>query len=519
MTNVMNKDETGVNPANKVTGEVLLVKKGEAQKLEHSIFFEPGFLCYENPADKLNSLLRRGLDFDFTDEDTIATEISNKNCWKKIVVYKDIPHVYVDYQVYGDFVTAELINNVKAQSVDVADRLSAFNGMLEADKQDLANHKADTKAHGASSAVLSNSLALRTATGALKAADAVEQNDLVNLKTLEAKQTSQDAAFDTKLKEKETEILQRLIASEAALTKYEMEDGTLDPADPHYETQLQSALDTRVNEINPYRNALRNEHGSLSVPTATKETEAVPLSQATSIATSIAAEKIDALVAGAPEALNTLKEISDALTVNPEPAGAILNAISTAKTEAISTASADAQTKATAAVASAKSYADSLVANLASKDEMQTALSSKADADAVYTKSEIDASQEEQDDTLSDHETRLDALESAASGALYDFTETTAVPTGDKVKTASGTKYVYRMYYIDQNIDQNIDVIKQLPTTFTGIFDIYGIVKTNCEMKIENAFDIKAYSDGVITLQHKLQNAPIAELKLIIEFY
>ena len=62
--------------------------------------------------------------------------------------------MYVDYQVYGDFVTAELINNVKAQSVDVADRLSAFNGMLEADKQELANHKADTAPHGASSAVL-----------------------------------------------------------------------------------------------------------------------------------------------------------------------------------------------------------------------------------------------------------------------------------------------------------------------------------------------------------------------------
>lgn len=36
---VMNKDETGTSPANKVTGEVLAVTKGTPQKLAHSIFF------------------------------------------------------------------------------------------------------------------------------------------------------------------------------------------------------------------------------------------------------------------------------------------------------------------------------------------------------------------------------------------------------------------------------------------------------------------------------------------------
>ena len=102
---VMNKDETGTSPANKVTGEVLAVTKGTPQKLAHSIFFQDGFYIYEKVNDRANTLLRRGVDFDFTSEDTIATEISNKNCWKEIIVYKDVATVYLDYQVYGDFVT------------------------------------------------------------------------------------------------------------------------------------------------------------------------------------------------------------------------------------------------------------------------------------------------------------------------------------------------------------------------------------------------------------------------------
>lgn len=42
--NVMNKDESAVNPENKVIGEVLLVTKGIPQNLTHSIFFKTSFL-------------------------------------------------------------------------------------------------------------------------------------------------------------------------------------------------------------------------------------------------------------------------------------------------------------------------------------------------------------------------------------------------------------------------------------------------------------------------------------------
>ena len=42
-TRLMNKDETGRAPENKVTGEIVQVTKGTAQQLAHSIFFEDGF--------------------------------------------------------------------------------------------------------------------------------------------------------------------------------------------------------------------------------------------------------------------------------------------------------------------------------------------------------------------------------------------------------------------------------------------------------------------------------------------
>ncbi|MEL5721353.1 MAG: hypothetical protein P1P59_09580, partial [Treponemataceae bacterium] len=148
---VMNKDETGRNPENFVQGEVLNVEKGKPQKLDHSIFFQDGFIVYTDPSDKGGSLLNRGTDYELVSEDTIATEISNKNCWKEIVVYKDVDVVYIDYHVYGDFVTADLVNAVKQQTVDVADNIAVFGRNIETMKDDLKAHKENTTAHGATS--------------------------------------------------------------------------------------------------------------------------------------------------------------------------------------------------------------------------------------------------------------------------------------------------------------------------------------------------------------------------------
>lgn len=457
---VMNKDESGAAPENKVSGEVVQVTKGIAQQLAHSIFFEDGFYIYENPADKTNTLLRRGIDFDFEDEDTIATEISNKNCRKKIIVYKDIPYVYVDYQVYGDFVTAELINNVKAQSVDVADRLSAFKNVLDADKQDLANHKADTAPHGANSAALPSSLALRTAAGTLQAANATEGNDLVNLNVLNEKQQEQDNATQTKINESSQTIYKLLQANEAVLTKDDFSDG-LDPAASDYEEQQAARLETHVNDLKPHRNAIRNKDGNLTTGQATLETEAVNKKQLD--------KAFSDLVGTAPETLDTIYEIAEALQGNANIVNTITDTITagddatltsaksytdTKVTDALNTAEDDATTKANTAETNAKNYTDGKLTN-------------------YYTKAEVDASQAAQD-------TRIAALEAAPTGAgtVYDFSRMEAAPTGDKIKLSDGTvKDVYRLcverngvqnnFTIDTSTIGNISKIVRLNGTLT----------------------------------------------------
>lgn len=497
---VMNKDESGAAPENKVTGEVVQVTKGIAQQLAHSIFFEDGFYIYENPADKTNTLLRRGIDFDFEDEDTIATEISNKNCRKKIIVYKDIPHVYVDYQVYGDFVTAELINNVKAQSVDVADRLAAFKNVLDADKQDLANHKADTAPHGANSAALPSSLALRTSAGTLQAANATEGNDLVNLNVLNEKQQEQDNATQTKINESSQTIYKLLQANEAVLTKDDFSDG-LDPNAPDYEEQLATRLETHVNDLKPHRNALRNKDGNLTTGQATLETEAVNKKQLD--------KAFSDLVGTAPETLDTIYEIAEALQGNANIVGTLTEQITagddatltsaksytdTKVTDALNTAEDDATTKANAAkqgaVAEAKNYTDGKLKN-------------------YYTKAEVDASQAAQDTRITaveakntEQDTRITALEAAPTGAgtVYDFSRTEATPTGDKIKLTNGAvKDVYRICVERTGVQNNFTI----DTTAIGV--ISRIVK------IEGTITEDGITEPIQgTIRVLVENAPSA---------
>ena len=327
---VMNKDETGTSPANKVAGEELTVTRGTPQKLAHSIFFQDGFYIYEKLNDKANTLLRRGVDFDFTSEDTIATEISNKNCWKAIIVFKDVATVYLDYKVYGDFVTAEFINAVKAQTGNTTERIEAFNRLLDAAKKELETHKAETAPHSANADAIAKSLALRTATGTLKAAKATENDELVNLELLTEMERALNAELTKEFQKVDSELADIIRAGKPAISSdnFELQE----------EAERGEALNARVNETAAYHNALRNERGSLAVPEAVSDAEAVNKKQ--------------------------LETHVDTLTEK----------IANAKTEAVQTAEADATSKANAAKAEATQYTDSKL-------------------EGYYTKSEVDESQ------------------------------------------------------------------------------------------------------------------------------
>ena len=429
---VMNKDETGTSPANKVTGEELTVTKGTPQKLAHSIFFQDGFYIYEKLTDRANTLLRRGVDFDFTSEDTIATEISNKNCWKEIIVYKDVATVYLDYQVYGDFVTAEFINAVKAQTGNTTERIEEFNRSLDAASKELDTHKAETAPHGANADAIAKSLALRTAMGTLKAAKATENDELVNLELLNEMERALNAALKEAFKKVDDELADIIRAGTPAISSdnFELQE----------EAERGKALNKRVNETAAYHNALRNERGSLAVPEAVSDAEAVNKKQ---LETHVS-RKIAELVDGAPGTLDTLKEIADALNGEAGIVDTLTQKITTAEAaqaEAVKTA----------------------------KEEATQYTNSKLEG--YYKKADVDK--------------KIKTLEAArltsGAGALYDFSQAEAVKTGETIKLADGTvKDIYRLCVGRENVQDNFTIDTSTIGTISRILRINGtLTQTN----------------------------------------
>lgn len=464
---VMNKDETGTSPANKVTGEELTVTKGTPQKLAHSIFFQDGFYIYENLNDRANTLLRRGVDFDFTSEDTIATEISNKNCWKEIIVYKDVATVYLDYQVYGDFVTAEFINAVKAQTGDTTERIEEFNRLLDAAMKELKTHKDDTAPHGASADAAAKSLALRTATGTLKAAKATENDELVNLELLQEIEQKANAALTKEFQKADNELAEIIRAEKPAINS--------DNFGLQEEAERGKALNKRVNETAAYHNALRNERGSLAVPEAVSDTEAVNKKQ---LETHVS-EKIAELVDGAPGTLDTLKEIADALNGNANIVNTLTQRIDNAKADA----QADATKKANDAKAEAVKTAKAEAVQTAEADATKKA--NAAQAEAVKTGTEYTDGKLADYYTKADVDARIKKLEDArltsGAGAFYDFSKADAVKTGETIKLANGTvKDIYRLCVERENVQDNFTIDTSTIGTISRILRINGtLTQTN----------------------------------------
>ena len=469
---VMNKDETGTSPANKVTGEVLAVTKGTPQKLAHSIFFQDGFYIYEKVNDRANTLLRRGVDFDFTSEDTIATEISNKNCWKEIIVYKDVATVYLDYQVYGDFVTAEFINAVKAQTGNTTERIEEFNRLLDAASKELETHKADAAPHGATADAIAKSLALRTATGTLKAAKATANDELVNLELLTEIEQKANAALTKEFQKADNELAEIIRARTPAISSdnFELQE----------EAERGEALNKRVNETEAYHNALRNERGSLAVPEAVSDAEAVNKKQ---LETHVS-RKIAELVDGAPGTLDTLKKIADAL--NGE--AGIVNTL----TQKITTAEAAQAEAVKTAKAEAAQYTNSKLAD-------------------YYTKADIDK--------------KIKTLEAArptsGAGALYDFSQAEAVKTGETIKLADGTvKDIYRLCVERETNNTAFYITKAHPIMSENIITITGMAYSpNINTTLENAFSIVFNDTDGFALIPKLTDKDFNKVKIIIDFF
>ena len=266
------------------------------------------------------------------------------------------------------------------------------------------------------------------------------------------------------------------------------------------EAERGKALNARVNETAAYHNALRNERGSLAVPEAVSDAEAVNKKQLEMHVS----EKIAELVDGAPGTLDTLKEIADALKGDAGIVDTLTQKITTAEAaqaEAVKTAK-DEATQYTdgklvnyytkADVDKSQRVQDERIATLEAArptsgagtfyDFSKAEAVKKAQAEATqytdsklvdyYTKADVDKSQQKQDE-------RIAALEAArptsGAGTLYDFSKAEAVKTGETIKLVNGTvKDIYRLCVERENVQDNFTIDTSTIGTISRILRING---------------------------------------------
>ncbi|NVP22840.1 hypothetical protein [Treponema phagedenis] len=280
---LFNADLTKENSENFVQKEKITnIIPNKVYYVEHSIYFSNTMEVYED--DTMQKPLVLETDYNFAEIDSIASEMSNIDCYKALTFNQRFEKVFIRYHSYGDLLSAEDINCI-ADGVNTLSEINEkqtqeFNTLV----RNFEEHITNGKAHNATETVTGNSIAYRTEDGRLKAADAKENEDLVNLKSqTQAIQTSEE-----RTQNKITEAKNELISDIETLTKkVKAENPTLTLQDflpagidesSATDEQKQSAeqkLDERTAELKPYHNVIRNKNSSIEVPDAQTEAEAV----------------------------------------------------------------------------------------------------------------------------------------------------------------------------------------------------------------------------------------------------
>ncbi|NVP25315.1 hypothetical protein [Treponema phagedenis] len=280
---LFNADLTKENSENFVQKEKITnIIPNKVYYVEHSIYFSNTMEVYED--DTMQKPLVLETDYNFAEIDSIASEMSNIDCYKALTFNQRFEKVFIRYHSYGDLLSAEDINCI-ADGVNTLSEINEkqtqeFNTLV----RNFEEHITNGKAHNATETVTGNSIAYRTEDGRLKAADAKENEDLVNLKSqTQAIQTSEE-----RTQNKITEAKNELISDIETLTKkVKAENPTLTLQDflpagidgsSATDEQKQSAeqkLDERTAELKPYHNVIRNKNSSIEVPDAKTEAEAV----------------------------------------------------------------------------------------------------------------------------------------------------------------------------------------------------------------------------------------------------
>ena len=96
MNKFLNADLFMEYPENYIRGEKISnIVPNNPYYVEHSIYFAETLSVFEDISKTKRLVL--GLDYEYNILDSIASEQSNKNCYRAILFLKSFPDVYIDY--------------------------------------------------------------------------------------------------------------------------------------------------------------------------------------------------------------------------------------------------------------------------------------------------------------------------------------------------------------------------------------------------------------------------------------
>ena len=180
MQKVFNADILMENPDNFVRAEhITNIIPNNPYYVTHSIYFAESLTVFEDAARKNRLVLN--VDYEYASLDSVASELSNKDCYRAIIFLKHISQAYIDYHSYGDLVSAELLNRISENTERVKEQTKILSEKVADLTNELFAHQKDTAPHSAQESVFPNVIPLRSTSGTLKAADATDEQELTTL--------------------------------------------------------------------------------------------------------------------------------------------------------------------------------------------------------------------------------------------------------------------------------------------------------------------------------------------------
>ena len=197
------------NPNNFVKAERLLnIIPNNPYYVEHGIYFAQSLTVFKDALRTERLIL--GLDYEYNALDSIASEQSNKDCYRAVIFLKSFPIVYIDYHSYGDIISADCFNVMSTDVENLTDTSDRLSKDIQILKEIVAEHKANTKPHGATESIVPLSVPLRTESGTLKAADAKNDNDLTTFAQTKTRISDAKNEMTAKLKEAKEELTHQI---------------------------------------------------------------------------------------------------------------------------------------------------------------------------------------------------------------------------------------------------------------------------------------------------------------------